>query len=176
MPAVLPNIYTNINIAENDTVIVTGGTQNGTTLSKVLSRDWNRAWEYESKFSHGPNVIKGVGTQGCSASVRFIQSTNNNQRIGRVTIVTQISLFNRNIGNKWPQMTLSHLKWPKMTDITVYRGQLFVLGGYTNEGFPRNQNYGLINGREWHSLPNMIYSRYSSWLSVIFVTQKCQVL
>ena len=112
MPAVLPNIYTNINIAENDTVIVTGGTQNGTTLSKVLA-------------------------------LKVVQPASG---LSKARITTR----------ELEELPLS-LKYHCST---VYRGQLFVLGGYTNEGFPRNQNYGLINGREWHSIPNMIYSRY----------------
>jgi len=107
MPAVLPNIYTNINIAENDTVIVTGGMQNGTTLSKVLA-------------------LK-VAKTGHRITTRELEEL--------------------------PLALKYHCS-------TVYRGQLFVLGGYTDEGFPRNQNYGLINGREWHSAPKMIYARF----------------
>ena len=35
--AVVPMIYTNLNIAEKNSVIITGGTLNGTTLSNVSS-------------------------------------------------------------------------------------------------------------------------------------------
>ena len=42
---------------------------------------------------------------------------------------------------------------------TIYQGQILVLGGFAQEGFPRKQNYGLINGREWRALPEMIYAR-----------------
>ena len=42
---------------------------------------------------------------------------------------------------------------------TTYQGQILVLGGFAQEGFPRKQSYGLINGREWRALPEMIYPR-----------------
>lgn len=42
---------------------------------------------------------------------------------------------------------------------TTYHGQILVLGGYAQEGFPRKSGYGLMNGREWRALPEMIYPR-----------------
>ena len=89
-------------------IIVTGGTQNGTTLSNVLA------------IKYVPEAVQPI-------------------------IYSELENL--------PIPLRHHCS-------TVYMNQLFVLGGYTESGFPRNASYGLINGREWKPLPNMIYARY----------------
>lgn len=42
---------------------------------------------------------------------------------------------------------------------TVYAGQVFVIGGMTDGGFPRNNVYMLMTGRSWRVAASMIYPR-----------------
>ena len=41
----------------------------------------------------------------------------------------------------------------------VYAGQVFVIGGETDGGYPRNSVYMLLTGRSWRTAASMIYSR-----------------
>ena len=41
----------------------------------------------------------------------------------------------------------------------VYKGQVFVIGGKADVGFPRKEVYMLRDGRTWKETPAMTYAR-----------------
>ena len=47
---------------------------------------------------------------------------------------------------------------------TIYAGQVFVIGGTTGIGFPKNNVFVLMNGRSWRETSSLVYSRYFHYL------------
>ena len=81
--------------------------------------------------------------------------TRNGQTVKTVTAIRQ----------DFTSVELEELPIPlKQHCSTVYAGQVFVIGGKTDGGFPRNNVYMLMTGRSWRVASSMIYARYVNYI------------